>query len=66
MNNVFELRHFQTVRDNVRACGLDPVPLMRQLHEAQSRGERGLAIVGKAQQLKRQFADELPTGPEAA
>lgn len=63
---VFDFRQFQTVRNSVRAAGLDPKPLFSQLRAAQARGEQGLPIVGKAQQLERQFRDDHDNGPEAA
>lgn len=59
---VFQLREFQTVRDSVRAAGLNPVPLFDQLRRAQLAGDRGLAVVAAAQKLCRQFRDELPPG----
>lgn len=61
---VFEFRSFQTVRDNVRAAGLNPAPLFQQLRSAQRAGERGNAIVAAAQKLNRQFRDDL--SPDAA
>lgn len=62
---VFEFRQFQTVRDSVRATGLNPAPLFRQLIAAQRQGQRGQLVVAAAQRLRRQFRDEF-TGPEAA
>lgn len=55
---IFDIREFQTVRDNVRATGLNPAPLFRQLIAAQRQGDRGLAVVAAAQKLRRQFRDE--------
>lgn len=59
---VFEFRSFQTVRDNVRAAGLNPAPLFSQLRCAQRAGKRGNAIVAAAQKLNRQFRDDLSPG----
>lgn len=62
---VFDFRQFQTVRDSVRATGLSPAPLFRQLIAAQLNGERGQSVVAAAQRIKRQFRDEF-TGGDAA
>lgn len=62
---VFDFRQFQTVRDNVRAAGLSPAPLFRQLIAAQLQGQRGQAVVAAAQRINRQFRDEF-TGGDAA
>jgi hypothetical protein len=59
---VFDFRQFQTVRDNVRAAGLNPAPLFSQLRGAQRAGNRGNAVVAAAQRLNREFRDELPPG----
>lgn len=59
---VYNIREFQTVRDNVRAAGLNPFPLYAQLRVAQQSGNRGSSIVAKAQNLRRQFRDELSPG----
>lgn len=55
---IYDIREFQTVRDNVRAAGLSPAPLFAQLRAAQRQGNRGLAVVAAAQKLRRQFRDE--------
>ncbi|WP_102945703.1 hypothetical protein [Stenotrophomonas sp. VV52] len=60
--NVFDFRQFQTVRDNVRAAGLNPAPLYRQLLAEQRAGMRGQAVVAAAQKLSRQFRDDLSPG----
>ncbi len=62
---LFDLRNFRTVRDNVRAAGMDPQPLIDQLRDAQRRGERGNAVVAAAQRLRRQMQDELNGGDVA-
>jgi len=59
---VFEFRSFQTVRDNVRAAGLNPAPLFHQLRTAQRAGERGQSVISAAQRLRRQFRDDLSPG----
>lgn len=59
---VFEFRSFQTVRDNVRAAGLNPAQLFQQLRNAQRAGERGQTVVAAAQKLRRQFRDDLTPG----
>ena len=59
---VFEFRSFQTVRDNVRAAGLNPAPLFQQLRTAQRAGERGQAVISTAQKLRRQFRDDPSPG----
>lgn len=59
---IFDFRPFQTVRDNVRAAGLNPAPLFQQLRTAQRAGERGQAVVAAAQRLRRQFRDEFSPG----
>ncbi|WP_367345710.1 hypothetical protein [Stenotrophomonas bentonitica] len=60
--NVFDFRQFQTVRDNVRAAGLNPAPLYRQLRAEQRAGMRGQAVVSAAQKLRRQFSDDMSPG----
>jgi len=62
---VFDFRPFQTVRDNVRAAGMDPQPMINKLCDAQRRGERGNAVVAAAQRLRRQMRDELNGGDVA-
>lgn len=59
---VFDFRQFQTVRDNVRAVGVNPAPLFAQLRNAQRAGSRGQAVVAIAQKLRRQFTDDLSPG----
>ena len=56
---IYDFRQFQTVRDNVRAAGLNPAPLFSQLKVAQQSGWRGNAVVAASQRLSRQFRDEL-------
>lgn len=60
--DVFDIRHFQIVRDSVRPTGLSPSPLYAQLRAAQRAGLRGNAVVAAAQKLSRQFRDELSPG----
>jgi hypothetical protein len=56
---IYDFRSFQTVRDNVRAAGLNPTPLFSQLRVAQQSGQRGNSVVAASQRLNRQFRDEI-------
>lgn len=60
--DLFNIRHFQTVRDRVRPTGLSPAPLYAQLRQEQRAGRSGNAVVAAAQKLSRQFHDELSPG----
>ncbi|WP_303638784.1 hypothetical protein [Stenotrophomonas tuberculopleuritidis] len=64
--NVRQIREFQAVRDAIDCTGLSPAPLFRRLNAEQRRGNRGLAVVNNALQLRRQFRDEFSTPPPEA
>lgn len=60
--DVFDIRHFQTVRDSVRPTGLSPAQFYAQLRAEQRAGRAGNAVVPAAQKLSRQFRDERSPG----